>query len=80
MTICDHAVMKLGDAFRSGFHEQEREYAVEKTGEAVHEHGRRKGRCRTQMLEISLADRGRMFSKCPLEHGCLPLFVISPML
>lgn len=79
MTIGDHSIMKLGDAFRSGFHKQKWEDAVQKTGKAVDKHGSGERRCRTQVLKIVFANRSWVFCECALDHGRFLVSVGSPL-
>lgn len=51
------------DRIRAGGHEEEREKAVQHTGDPSTDHAKSEATCPRKMLEVSFADRGRMLGE-----------------
>lgn len=65
----DHPVMEVDDAVAAGPAEGERQQRVQKTGNAAQDHAQAEATGRTQVLQVGLADRGRVLrEKLPHSH------------
>jgi hypothetical protein len=70
-TLGDHSLVERFDAVTAGVLEGERQQRVEETGNPTCEHAEGESTCDPQVLQVRLADRGRVFSEeTPYSHAC----------